>query len=466
MEQRIEPFVEVMERDGLPEPAIRSFVLHLERFLSGERGVLPEASLEPVQELVDLEELDAPPVPAPEVLERTVVVKLNGGLGTSMGLQGAKSLLSVRDGLTFLDLIARQVLALRKDTGLGIPLLLMNSFRTEEDSLRRLASYPELQAGDLPLSFLQNRVPRILEEELLPAPLRYPGEEGWCPPGHGDLYTALGSSGLLERLLGAGFTCAFVSNADNLGAVLEPAIARHMESSGATFLMEVADRTPADRKGGHLCRLADGRLALRETAQVLPGEEEFFQDISRHRYFNTNNLWIHLPTLRELLDAHGGFLPLDTIVNRKTLDPADPTSPRVVQLETAMGAAISLFPGAAAIRVPRSRFSPVKTTDDLLAVRSDAYVLTADSRVVLDPRRPAPPQVRLDGRYHRLLDDFEERFSRGIPSLLECASLRVEGNVHFGRAVVVRGEAVVRAGDAPATVPDGTVIEGELELSG
>ena len=463
---RIEPFVEVMERDGLPEAAIRSFVFHLDRFFRGERGLLREAEIDPVEALPDMEALPQPGAAAREALQRTAVLKLNGGLGTSMGLDRAKSLLPVRAGRSFLDLIARQVLALRERAGLPVPLLLMNSFRTEADSLEALSAWPGLAAGDLPLSFLQNRVPRILEEDLSPAPLRFPGDGAWCPPGHGDLYTALGTTGLLDRLLGEGFEYAFVSNADNLGAVLEPVILGHLVETGATFLMEAADRTPADRKGGHLCRLPDGRLALRETAQVAPGEEETFQDVTRHRHFNTNNLWIHLPTLHRLLAEHGGFLPLDTIVNRKTLDPADPGSPRVIQLETAMGAAVSLFPGASALRVPRSRFSPVKTTADLLAVRSDAYRLTEDGRVVLDPRREAPPRVELDPRFYRLLARFEERFPHGPPSLLWCTSFRVEGNVFFGPRVTARGRAEVLAGEEPASVPAGTVLEGTLRLSG
>ena len=283
-ESQIEPFVRVMVEAGLPEPAIRSFVLHLERYLSGERGLLPEASIEPVEDLPDLDRFPPAGPAAESALARTVVIKLNGGLGTSMGLHRAKSLLPVREGLTFLDLIARQVLHLREATGVEIPLLLMNSFHTDADSLRHLDAYPALAVGDLPLAFLQHRVPRILEDGLEPAPLHHSGEEAWCPPGHGDLYTALGTTGLLDRLLEAGHEYAFVSNADNLGAAVEPAILGHLMETGATFLMEAADRTPADRKGGHLCRLADGRLALRETAQVagvmvklVPRQANFFR---------------------------------------------------------------------------------------------------------------------------------------------------------------------------------------------
>jgi UTP--glucose-1-phosphate uridylyltransferase len=269
---------------------------------------------------------------------------------------------------------------------------------------------------------------------------------------------------LLGKLLDRGFEYAFVSNADNLGAVLDVTVLGFMAENGHDFVMEVADRTAADRKGGHLCRLSNGRLGLRESAQCHVSDEKEFQDVERHSYFNTNNLWLHLPTLARILEDSGGFLPLPTIVNRKTLDPRDPSSPPVLQLETAMGAAISLFERAAAVRVPRTRFSPVKNTNDLLAVRSDAYQLSGDFQVVLEAGRSEPPLVLLDERHFRMIDAFEEHFPSGAPSLRRCSSLRVDGDVIFGRAVTVEGDAIVRAADPGARIPDEAHISGELEL--
>ena len=186
------------------------------------------------------------------------MLKLNGGLGTSMGMTRAKSLLEVKDGLTFLDIIVRQVLDLRRRSGARLPLVLMNSFATRDDSLAALARYPEL-ASDVPADFVQNKVPKLLADDLTPA--SWPAEPGleWAPPGHGDLYTALVVSGMLDELLERGYRYAFVSNADNLGAVLEPRILAWMAREGHPFVMEVADRTEADRKGGHLARTARGR---------------------------------------------------------------------------------------------------------------------------------------------------------------------------------------------------------------
>lgn len=459
----IQMFVDRMREAGVSASAIASFRLHYQRLCGGEQGFLPERDILPIGSLPDSETFEDSLEDGRSAMASAAVIKLNGGLGTSMGLDRAKTLLPVRGNLTFLDLIARQVLTLRNQMGTEIPLVLMNSYRTSQDSERVLAGYPDLQVADLPLGFLQNMVPKVLEDGLTPADHEDRPELGWCPPGHGDLFTAIMGSGLLDRLTDRGIEYAFVSNADNLGAALDVSLLGYMVANDIDFLLEAADRTPADRKGGHLCRLLDGRLALRESAQCPPEEEDAFQDVGRHSYFNTNNLWVHLPTLRHLLGEHGGFLPLPTVVNRKTLDPRDPTSPRVVQLETVMGTAISLFPKAAAVRVSRRRFSPVKNTNDLLGVRSDAYDLSDDGHIVLSAGRSEPPLIRLDEGSFKMIDDFEKRFPNGTPSLRFCDRLTVEGDITFGSGVVIEGEAVVRA-DGEASVPDGSVLSGRVDL--
>jgi len=457
--------VAMMQGAGIAETAIQTFCYHYQRLLEGETGTLDRDAIGSVSELVDGDLLQAHRESGVAAMGTVAVIKLNGGLGTSMGLERAKSLIKVRGELSFLDLIARQVLATRETTGHSIPLLLMNSFRTVDDAESALSVYPELAVEGLPMGFLQHKVPKIFADGLRPARHASDSELEWCPPGHGDVYTALATSGLLDGLLEKGVEYAFISNADNLGAVLEPSIPGYMVDNDVDFVMEVADRTPADRKGGHLCRLRDGRLALRESAQCPDNEVEEFQDVEFYRYFNTNNIWVHLPTLRRLLDDHHGVLRLDTIVNRKNVDPRDPESARVIQFETAMGSALTLFPRAEAVRVDRSRFSPVKTTNDLLGVRSDAYVLTEDSRVSLHPSRSTPPTITLDGRYYTMIDDFERRFSAGVPGLRDCTSLSIEGDVDFGAAVVLEGDVQIRAAHGPAVIGEGHRIGGERELA-
>jgi UTP--glucose-1-phosphate uridylyltransferase len=362
--------------------------------------------------------------------------------------------------LRFIDIIARQLLHMQSVHRHRLPLLLMNSYATHADSIEALAAYPEL-SGDLPLDFLQHRIPKVLAEDLSPAVFEAQPELEWCPPGHGDIYTALVTSGLLERLLASDLHYAFVSNADNLGAVVDVDILGYFAAERLPFMMEVADRTPADRKGGHLARLKDGRLTLRERAQCPEDEEDEFQDIALYRYFNTNSLWLDLRALRDTLTRYDGILPLPLIRNRKTLDPRDPSTPAVYQLETAMGAAISLFENAAALRVPRSRFAPVKTTDDLLAVWSDIYALTDDYRILENTARTLPTiDVVLDRKHFKFVSQLEARFPSGAPSLLHCSSLHVTGDVRFGSGVVCKGKVRIEVPDGDTRmIDDNTILE-------
>ena len=447
-----------MQAAGQSAPAIEAFVRSCEVYLSGDTGMIPESEIDPVERLARWEEL--PETDARGVLERAAVVKLNGGLGTSMGLDKAKSLLPVRGSSNFLDLTRHQLAHLAARSGRAPWFLLLNSFNTSADTRRHLASQV-IKGAPEPMEMLQSQVPKLDSSTGVPVEWTAQPDLEWCPPGHGDIYPTLFQSGLMERLEEAGIETLFVSNSDNLGAVLDPKILAWFVSSQLPFLMEVAERTPSDRKGGHLARRkSDGCLVLRESAQCPAADESLFQDIDRHRFFNTNNLWISLPVLRKALAKAGGFLPLPLIVNRKTVDPRDKKSTPVVQLETAMGAAIGFFPGAKALVVPRSRFAPVKTTADLLVVRSDAYDLTRDH--TLEGR--ARPHVKLDDRFYKNMDDFDRRFPQGSPSLVDCTSLTVQGDWTFSAGVVCRGEVDLRT-EQPRTVPPGE-ITGILGVSG
>ena len=353
-----------------------------------------------------------------------------------------KAFLRVKGGLTFLDIIVRQARALHANP----PVIFMNSFSTRTDTHSALAGYTHLAKQPVPLDFLQHKIPKVGALDLGPVHHAENPDLEWCPPGHGDIYPALLSSGMLDSLLKAGYVYAFVSNADNLGAVLDPAILGYFVETGMSFMMEAADRKEMDKKGGHLARLKSGGLVLREIAQTPEKDLEAFQNIRRHKYFNTNNVWVHLPALKKILVRKKGILGLPMIRNRKTLDPKDPDSPPIYQLETAMGAAISVFDKVGAIRVPRTRFIPVKSTNDLLAIRSDHYVLTDRYRLVSNPKRKIGRhvQIRLDPAYYKFIDRFEYRFPCGAPSLLECESLSIDGDVRFGDDVRLKGGVELR----------------------
>jgi UTP--glucose-1-phosphate uridylyltransferase len=448
-------FQNKMSVTGMSEPVIKAFRRNYESFLRNETGMIPESAICPARDVLSLESLPKTDDTDHSLLARTVVIKLNGGLGTGMGLQGPKSLLTVAGGLTFLDLIVRQTLELRRRSENPVRLLLMNSFSTSDDTLSYLAKYrSEGLADPSEIELMQNRVPKIDARTLAPVSWPADSELEWCPPGHGDLYPALVSSGWLDRLLSEGIRYAFVSNSDNLGAVLDPMILAHFAASDAPFLMEVTRRTPSDSKGGHLAvRKSDGRLLLREVAQCPEEDLGSFQDIGLHRYFNTNNLWIRLDLMKSALEKNDGSLPLPMIRNKKTVDPRDKGSTPVIQLETAMGAAIECFEGAAAIEVPRSRFAPVKTTADLLALRSDAYDIRDDGQVMLAAvRNGIPPNISLSDDY-KLVDGLDRLET---PSLIECHSLAITGPVRLEPGVVIRGDVVIEnPGSAEFTVKAG-----------
>ncbi|NMR21365.1 UTP--glucose-1-phosphate uridylyltransferase [Cellulomonas fimi] len=439
--------------DGdVPQTAIEVFSRFYRMLETGATGSIPESDIDGITDAPSLSDLQVTDDDARAALAVTAVIKLNGGLGTSMGLDRAKSLLRVRDDATFLDVIARQVLAVRKDSGARLPLVLMNSFRTRDDTLAALAAYPDLPVDGVPLDFLQNREPKLRADDLTPVEWPQDPSLEWCPPGHGDFYTALYASGALRSLLDAGFRYAMVSNSDNLGATPDARLAGWFAATGAPFAAEVVRRTPADRKGGQLVvRKADGRTILRETAQTLPDDLATAMDPAIHAFVTTNNLWLDLQALDAELERTGGVLELPLIRNEKTVDPTDKTSTPVVQIESAMGAAIEVFEGAAVVEVDRSRFLPVKTTNDLLVLRSDVYRPTDDYRLVASG--PAP-FVDLDKRFYALVDDFDRRIPVA-PSLVEAASLRVEGDWSLGRGVVVVGEAVLHDAGSPSQVPDG-----------
>jgi UTP--glucose-1-phosphate uridylyltransferase len=440
--------IAVMQEDGAPAEAIAVFSHYYRKLESGDSGLINEADIEPVTDLPEFDRLDIDPQVAADAFAATAVIKLNGGLATSMGLDHAKSLLPVKDGHTFLDVIVRQVLALREQHQVRLPLVFMNSFRTSADTLAALAGYPTLPTEGLPLDFMQNREPKLLAEDLTPVQWPADPQLQWCPPGHADLYPALRSSGVLGALLDQGYRYAFCSNSDNLGAVADPRIAGWMAANSIPYALESTRRTPADRKGGHLAvRRSDGRLVLRETAQTAPEDLEALQDLDRHRYCNTNNLWIDLRALAQLLDQTDGVLDLPLIRNVKNVDPQDSATPEVIQIEAAMGAAVQAFDGANSVLVPRQRFVPVKTTNDLLVLRSDQYDLDDDGRLYASPDRTSPEDtfVDLDPKFYKLMRDFDRHFPDGPPSLVDCSRLVVRGDITFGAGVVLHGQVELDA---------------------
>ena len=388
------------------------------------------------------------------------MLKLNGGLGTSMGMDQAKSLLPVRadsetEMLTFLDIIVGQVRAARQATGARLPLLFMNSFRTRDDTLAALERYPDVAVDGLPVDFLQNREPKLLADDLTPVTW----DAGPRPSSGARPDTATStrrctppaSSSRCSRP--ASGTCACPTPTTSAPPRTPPSPAGSPPQAPPTPPSCAARRPPTSRAASSSSARQTAASSSARPRRPTPTTSPSSLDATRHPFFHTNNLWFDLEALAAELDRTSGVLELPLIRNDKTVDPADSSSPKVVQIESAMGAAVAVFEGATAIEVERSRFLPVKTTNDLLVLRSDVYALTPDYR--LEAQAPAP-LVDLDKDHYKLIDAFSERFAAGAPSLRDADSLTVRGDWTFGSGVRAEGKAAL-AGDG-GTVPDGATV--------
>ena len=449
-------FVAKMKAEALPEVVIDAFTYYYKKVVNGETGLLSDKEISAVEpdEVRDAADLSKYATAGEKASVNAVQIVLNGGLGTSMGLTGAKSLLKVRENRSFLDIIVSQA-AQRKTR-----LCLMNSFSTDQDTR---AALQQIDSQPAPMMFLQHKFPKILQKDLSPA--QWPDDPTleWNPPGHGDVYPALYASGLLDKLLDADIRYALICNADNLGVRMDMTLLGYFAENKFPFMMEVAPRTPSDKKGGHLARHKNGRLILREAAQCPADETDAFQNIEHYRFFNTNNIWVNLQDLKLLINRQGAIL-LPMILNPKTLNPRDDASPAVLQVEAAMGAAISLFEGATAVKVSGDRFFPVKKCNDLLALRSDCFIFSETGDLIQNPNRRLPRlKIDLDPRYYGKIDLFDRRFPQGAPSLINCASLNIKGDVHFESDVTVKGTVVLKnTGASQAVVKKGAMIDADI----
>ncbi|KAG2391370.1 UTP--glucose-1-phosphate uridylyltransferase [Vigna angularis] len=437
------------------------FINLVTRYLSGEAQHVEWSKIQtPTDEVVVPYDTLAPtPEDASEVknlLDKLVVLKLNGGLGTTMGCTGPKSVIEVRDGLTFLDLIVIQIENLNSKYGSNVPLLLMNSFNTHDDTQKIIEKY---QNSNIEIhTFNQSQYPRLVSEDFLPLPSKgRTDKDGWYPPGHGDVFPSLSNSGKLDALLSQGKEYVFVANSDNLGAIVDLQILHHLVQNKNEYCMEVTPKTLADVKGGTLISY-EGRVQLLEIAQVPDEHVSEFKSIEKFKIFNTNNLWVNLNAVKRLVESDA--LKMEIIPNPKEVDGI-----KVLQLETAAGAAIRFFDKAIGINVPRSRFLPVKATSDLLLVQSDLYTLESGFVIRNKARaNPENPSIELGPEFKKV-SNFLGRF-KSIPSIVELDSLKVAGDVWFGAGVILKGKvSIVAKPDVKLEVPDGAVVA-DKEING
>ncbi|KAH3680468.1 hypothetical protein WICMUC_000308 [Wickerhamomyces mucosus] len=403
-------------------------------------------------EVVDFKDITAPD--STENLSKLAVLKLNGGLGTSMGCVGPKSVIEVRDGNTFLDLSVRQIEYLNRQYDSDVPLLLLNSFNTDTDTHQIIRKYSGHRIRIR--TFNQSKYPRVFKDSLLPVPTSAEDNiDSWYPPGHGDLFESLHASGELDALIEQGKEILFVSNGDNLGATVDLKILNHMIETNSEYIMELTDKTRADVKGGTLINY-NGQVRLLEIAQVPKEHVEEFKSIKKFKNFNTNNLWINLKAIKRLIESNG--IESEIIPNAKSITNKLGQEVNVLQLETAVGAAIRHFENAHGVVVPRSRFLPVKTCSDLLIVKSDLFYLEHGA-LRLDPSRfGANPLIKL-GSHFKKVSNFNQRIPH-IPKILELDHLTITGNVNLGKGVVLKGTVIIVCQDGQRIdIPNGSVLE-------
>ncbi|CAN6889053.1 unnamed protein product [Brassica oleracea] len=444
--------------DGLTEMSENErsgFINLVSRYLSGEAQHIEWSKIQtPTDEIVVPYDKMAPVSEdvseTKNLLDKLVVLKLNGGLGTTMGCTGPKSVIEIRDGLTFLDLIVIQIENLNNKYGCKVPLVLMNSFNTHDDTQKIVEKYTNSNV-DIH-TFNQSKYPRVVADEFVPWPSKgKTDKDGWYPPGHGDVFPSLMNSGKLDAFLSQGKEYVFVANSDNLGAIVDLKILKHLIQNKNEYCMEVTPKTLADVKGGTLISY-EGKVQLLEIAQVPDEHVNEFKSIEKFKIFNTNNLWVNLKAIKKLVEADA--LKMEIIPNPKEVDGV-----KVLQLETAAGAAIRFFDNAIGVNVPRSRFLPVKATSDLLLVQSDLYTLV-DGFVIRNSARtnPSNPTIELGPEFKKVAN-FLSRF-KSIPSIVELDSLKVSGDVYFGSSVVLKGKVTVTAkSGTKIEIPDGAVIE-------
>ena len=420
--------------------AQKIFLNNLKKLSQKNIGIISSQSISPVEN-TDSELQYQSPLSVDEtskkLLKKVIVIKLNGGLGTSMGMKGAKSQLAVKDSLNFIDICVNQIETLRGISGVKIPLIFMNSFNTHSETEKSLVKLNFINQN-LPTYFIENKAPKvkqISENEYAPANYPQNKELEWAPPGHADVFPAMYESGLLKDFISKGFEYLFISNVDNLGATLDFEIIKKVIEMNSPFVMEVASRTENDKKGGHLAYDNNSmKYILRESAQVKKEDFEDFQDFKKYKFFNTNSIWVKISDLLQLMNNCEGVLDLPIILNKKNVNPLDSNSEEIIQLECAMGSAISLFSNSKTILVPTERFIPVKNTANLLYLRSDLVHIDSDYR--LHPSKNI--KIDLNQKFYKNIDDFEKRF-KVIPSLKKADSIKIESDFRFDKFIEISG---------------------------
>lgn len=398
--------------------------------LIGEVLVVPYQNLAPASN--DIAEIK-------NLLDKIVVVKFNDTLGTALGFNGPKSLIGIRDGLTSLDLIVNQIQSLNLTYGCHIPLVLMNTISTHDDSLKALEKYSTSNVDILPLSQGQHPQKKSSSGQS--------SADELYPSDHAAAFLSLmKSSGTLDVLLSQGKEYVHVVSSDNVAAAVDPRIMSHLSQNNIEYCMEVTPTTSYLSKS-KMVNQRQGMFELAEIARTLPKDST-----EKFKFIDTRSLWVNLKAIRRLVDTNA--LKIENLSVSKEME-----GDQMVLQETAAGSTIQLFDKAIGINVPQFRVVQLNATSDLLLLQSDLYS-TSEGVLVRNTAQanPANPSIELGPEFEKV-SDFQRRF-KSIPSIVGLDSLKVAGDVWFGAGVILKGRvSIVAKPGLKLEIPDGAVLE-------
>ncbi|XP_006359120.1 UTP--glucose-1-phosphate uridylyltransferase isoform X1 [Solanum tuberosum] len=393
---------------AIAKPEIREEVEQLDKIKTVGKDkiyVLPYERLEPASE-------DA--TETKQLLDKLVVLKFNGNLGSDMGFSGPKSALEVCNGLTCLDFVVNHIESINSKYGCNIPLLMMNTPSTHDGIMKVLEKHPNKNIHTFTQSQRQQEnIEDMSESRTLN---KSSAQEKLYPSNLLEVFLSLNSSGKLEPLISQGKEYFLLLQSENLAEVVDPKILNHLIKNSIEHCVEVMPTTSGTE----------------ETS--LPPQEGRIQ--SKEHVKSINTMWMSMSCVERLLQRNDlGF-----------------TSSK-------------FFDRAFAIDTPWSRYLPVERTSDLLILQSDLYT-SVEGTLVRNAARanPKDPSIELGPEFGNV-DDFRSLF-KSIPSIIELDSLKVTGDVWFGTGITLKGKVSIAARPGmKIVIPDGMELKNRIITS-
>lgn len=361
--------------------------------------VFPYESLQPVPEGLSEKVL----------LEKLVIVKFNGSLGTRIGFSGPKCTMEIGGGLTCLDLIINQIEDLNAKYGCNIPLLLLNAGSAHRGVLKFLEKHPNKNIHCVPQSSLH------LDSFSNSSAKGQDNEDEMNSFNLAEVVLPLVNSGKLGELSSQGKEFILMLGSDNLAQVVDLKILYHMMENDIGFCLEVMPKSS---------EIEESKQSQNEEDTPIPTTKKNWKFV--------DTVWMGIQSIENILEGRAAEENL-TISK--------------------------LFDNHFSLSVPKSRYLPVEATSDLFLLQSDLYTLS-EGTVTRNTARenPTDPSIEL-GPLFKTVNDFQERF-KSIPSIIGLDSLKVAGDVSFGTGITLKGKVNIHA--RPGTrieIPDGAVLE-------